>query len=112
MNSHTKVVLLCLANVVPAFVGIPPVIASLILWLIWKDDADADVADYARRRLNTGISWAIYFFVAGLLVYVFVGFILLPILTICWIIYAVLDIIRALNGDTSYRFPATIEIIK
>ncbi len=111
MNSHTKIVLTCLANFVPVFVAIFPVFGSLVCWLLWKDDADAAVADYVRQRLNTGISWTIYFSVAGLLTFVLVGWLILPILGICWLIFAVLDALRALNGDTSYRFPGTIEFV-
>lgn len=112
MTTQSKVIITCLSNILPDFISIPSVIVSLVCWLAWKNDEDPNVADYARRRLNTGISWTIYALVSILLCSVVIGFFILPVLAICWIVFVIKDVVRALNGDTSYVFPWTIEFIK
>jgi uncharacterized Tic20 family protein len=112
MNPQLKITLTSIANFLPGALSIPPVFISLICWVLWRNDEDAVVADYTRRRLNTSISWAIYFMLAILSVYVLIGLLLLPTVFICWLVFCILDLIRASQGDTSYRFPGTIEFIK
>ena len=112
MDSRTRILFICLAQFLPEFLFAIPIVAPLICWLIWKDDADPQVADYARRRLNTNISWTLWFLAAGLLCYIFVGFILIIALGIIGLIAIIKDLIRASQGDTSYIFPFTVEFIR
>ena len=112
MDSRTRILFICLAQFLPEFLIAIPIIVPLICWLIWKDDADPQVADYARRRLNTNISWTLWFLAAGLLCYIFVGFILIIALGIIGLIAIIKDLIRASQGDTSYMFPLTVEFIR
>lgn len=111
MDSKTRIMFICLAQFLPEFIIAIPVIAPLICWLIWKDDADPQVADYARRRLNTNISWTIWTIAGVLLCYVVIGFVILPIMIIVWLVAVIKDVIRASRGDTSYKFPWTVEFI-
>ena len=112
MDSRTRILFICLAQFLPEFLIATPIVAPLICWLIWKDDADPQVADCARRRLNTNISWTLWFLAAGLLCYIFVGFILIIALGIIGLIAIIKDLIRASQGDTSYIFPFTVEFIR
>ena len=112
MDSRTRILFICLAQFLPQFLIGLPIIGSLVCWLIWKDDSDPLVADYARRRLNVNISWTLWFLAAGLLCYIFVGFILIIALGIIGLIAIIKDLIRASQGDTSYMFPFTVEFIR
>lgn len=111
MDSRKRILIICLAQFLPdIFTGIP-IVAPLVCWLFWKDDADPQVADYARRRLNTSISWTIWAVITILLCSVFVGiFVAIPLL-IVGIVAIIKDVIRASKGDTSYKFPLTIQFI-
>lgn len=112
MDSKQKILFTCLCNAFGDCVTVFPCIAPLICWALWKDDADSQVADYARRRLNAAISWAIWCYGSLLLTAVLVGYISLIVLLVWGIIAIVKDIIRANSGDTSYKFPLTIQFIK
>lgn len=112
MDSRTRILFICLAQFLPEFLIGIPIIAPLVCWLIWKDDADPMVADYARRRLNTNISWTIWAIVTLLLCHVIVGFILIIPLAIIGLVAIIKDLIRASKGDTSYKYPLTVEFIR
>ena len=77
-----------------------------------RGDEDAEVADYARRRLNVAISWAIWFYISLGLCLVIIGFIPLFVLGIWWVIACVKDVCRASSEDSSYQFGLTIEFIR
>ena len=82
-----------------------------------RGDADAEVADYARRRLNVAISWTIWFYasllVCGLHVFLMLlGFMSIFVLGIWWVIACIKDLLRASSEDTSYRFGLTIPFIR
>ena len=112
MDSRKRILTICLAQFLPDMLTGIPIVAPLICWLFWKDDADPKVADYARRRLNTSISWTIWAVIAILLCSVFVGiFVAIPLLIIA-IVAIIKDVIRASKGDTSYKYPLTIQFIR
>ena len=41
-----------------------------------------------------------------------VGFVVLPVLIIVWLVCSIIDIVKASSGDTSFRFPLTIDFLK
>ncbi len=111
MDSRKRILIICLAQFLPDILTGIPIVAPLVCWLFWKDDADPQVADYARRRLNTSISWTIWAIITLLLCSVVIGaFIAIPLL-IVGIVAIIKDVIRASKGDTSYKFPLTIQFI-
>ena len=116
MKSRDKILLCSLCNALGPFllssVVSIPFLPSFICWLFMRADEDAEVADYARRRLNVAISWAIWFYISLGLCLVIIGFIPLFILGIWWVIACVKDICRACSEDSSYRFGLTIEFIR
>jgi uncharacterized protein len=61
--------------------------------------------------VNFNISWAIYAAVAALSLFVLVGFLLLPLVALAWLILVVLGAINASNGNF-HRYPLTIRLIK
>ncbi len=118
MKARDKILVCSLCNALGLFLptGIP-CLPSFICWLFMRNDADAEVADYARRRLNTSISWTIWFyaslFVCGLHVFLMLlGFMSIFVLGVWWVVACIKDLIRVSSGDSSYRFGLTIEFIR
>ena len=94
------------------FVGIPlgNIIGPLVLWLIKKDTMPF-VDDQGKEALNFQISLTIYAFIAGLTVFILIGFVLLPIVLIGGLVLIIMAAIAANEGKT-YRYPFTIRLIK
>ena len=94
------------------FIGIPfgNIIAPLIIWLIKKDEFPL-VDDQGKESLNFQISITIYGIVAGLLCFIFIGFILLPVIFVADIVLIIIATVKTNDGET-YRYPFTIRFIK
>lgn len=94
------------------FIGIPlgNILGPLVLWLIKKDE-DALVDATGKEVLNFQISAFIYGIICGLLIFVFIGVILLPILIIAVVIYTIIGAMKANEGQL-YRYPFSIRFIK
>jgi len=103
---------LCHVAALTLYIGVPfgHIIAPLIVWLIKKNDFPL-VDDQGKESLNFQISMTIYAVIAGLLMYVAIGFALLPILVIAHITLIIIAIVKTNKGE-SYRYPFTIRIIK
>ena len=78
--------------------GIGSILGPLIVWLIFR--ARSDMVDYhGKRALNFQISFFIYGLVAALSIVVLIGFLLLPIVIIVWLIWTILAAVRTSRGD-------------
>lgn len=93
------------------FVGIPfgNVIGPLVIWLLKKHESAA-VDVNGKESLNFQISMTIYTLLAGLSCFVFIGFVLLPIVLLANAILIVIASIKASNGE-AYRYPLNIRFI-
>jgi uncharacterized Tic20 family protein len=86
------------------------IIGPLILWLVKR--ADSPYLDaVGKETVNFNISWSIYAAVAALTIFVLVGFLLLPLVALAWLILVILGAINASNGKF-HRYPLTIRLIK
>lgn len=84
-------------------------VPALVVWLLKKDDNEY-LAVEAKEALNFQITVLLAQFVAGILIVILLGFLLLVII---WLINIVLCIIAAIstsNGKT-YRYPFTLRLI-
>ncbi|HEY5813966.1 MAG TPA: DUF4870 domain-containing protein, partial [Terrimicrobiaceae bacterium] len=93
------------------------VIGPLIIWLIKKQDS-AYLDSVGKRVLNFQISYSLYGFAAitlfGLLWWVVVGFVFLPVyaaIAIAWLILTILGAVKESNGET-YEFPFVIKFLQ
>ena len=78
--------------------GIGSILGPLIVWLIFR--ARSDMVDYhGKRALNFQISFFIYGLVAALSIIVLIGFLLLPVVIIVWLIWTILAAVRTSRGD-------------
>jgi uncharacterized Tic20 family protein len=85
-------------------------IVPLIMFLLKKDES-AFVREQARQSLNLQIMILIAGFVSGLLMFVIVGFILLPLVVIAAWVFQIIAAVRAYNGEC-YRRPFTVEFVR
>jgi hypothetical protein len=85
------------------------IIAPLVIYLMKKDQSPF-IAEHARESLNFQISLAIYAIVAGILVLVLVGFLLLAVIWVAGVILTIIAGVKA-SGGVSYRYPLTLRLI-
>ena len=92
------------------WLGVGCFIGPLIIWLA-KREGMPFVDDQAKEALNFNITVAIAALVCGLLMFVLVGFVLLPILGVLWLVCVILAAIKANEGER-YRYPFALRFIK
>ena len=92
------------------FWGLGCFIGPLVIWLM-KKDSMAFVADQAKEALNFNITVAIAGLVCVVLLFILVGFVLLPLLGIAWVVFTIIAAIKANEGEL-YRYPFTLRLIK
>lgn len=86
------------------------IIAPLILWLIKR--AESPLLDRAGKEvLNFQISYTIYAAVAGILCFVLIGFLVLPVVFILWVVLMVVAAVKTSNGE-EYKYPFTIRLLQ
>ncbi|HJG79377.1 MAG TPA: DUF4870 domain-containing protein [Brevibacterium senegalense] len=85
-------------------------IVPLIMFLIKKDDS-AYVREHARQSLNLQIMILIAGFASGLLMFVGIGFILLPLVVIAAWVLQIIAAVKAYNGEC-YRMPFTFAFVR
>ena len=86
------------------------VLGPLIIWQVKKDTLPF-AADQGKEALNFNITVAIAAVISGLLTFVLIGFLLLPLVGLAWLIFNVLGAIKANNGE-AYRYPFALRLIK
>lgn len=90
--------------------GIMGFFAPLVIWLIQKDK-HRFVNEHGRAAMNYQISIMIYYFVCGLLCLMFIGLVLIPILTVLHLIFSIIGAIQASKGKL-WRYPIAIAFLK
>ena len=86
------------------------IIGPLILWLIKRPESPL-LDRTGKEVLNFQISYTIYAAVAGILCFVLIGFLILPVVFILWVVLMVVAAVRTGNGE-EYRYPMTIRILQ
>ncbi len=86
------------------------VLGPLIVWQVKKDTLPF-AADQGKEALNFNITMTIAFIISALLVVVLVGFLLMPLIGLAWLVFTVLGAIKANNGE-AYRYPFALRLIK
>jgi len=81
-----------------------------LLFLILADDDDELVRENATNALNFQIVLFIATVIAAVLVFAFVGILLLPILGVIDIVFVIIGTVKASNGEI-YAYPLTPDII-
>ena len=79
-----------------------PLLGPLVIWLIKKDSPFIDY--HGREYFNFLISYTIYGIIAGLLILVGIGLLILPILGVVAVVFTIIAAVRAYEG-IEYRIP-------
>ena len=86
------------------------ILGPLIIWLIQREKS-AFVDQNGKESLNFQISVTIYGFVAFILCFIVIGFLLLPALGLFAIIMVILAAVKTNKGET-WRYPLCIRFLK
>ncbi|MEM7543227.1 MAG: DUF4870 domain-containing protein [Pseudomonadota bacterium] len=85
-------------------------IVPLVIWLLKRED-DPYIDQQGREAVNFQITMLIAAIIVVLLMFVFIGFLLAPLLGIFELVMIILGAIRA-NDGVDFRYPITIRFIK
>jgi uncharacterized Tic20 family protein len=78
--------------------------------MLTMGERSAFVRRHAVEALNFNISFLIYGLVSFLLVFVLIGFVLLPLLVVAWVVLVIVAAVKANQGE-DYRYPLTIRMV-
>jgi uncharacterized Tic20 family protein len=85
-------------------------VAPLIVLLVFGPRS-AFVRAHAVESLNFNLTWLLYGIIAVILAFVLIGFLILAILGIAYVVLVIIASVRANNGQM-YRYPATIRFVR
>ena len=85
-------------------------VAPLIVLLVFGSRS-AFVRANAVESLNFNLSWLLYGIIAVILAIVLIGFIILAVLGVAYLVLVIVASVKANNGEV-YRYPATIRFIR
>jgi uncharacterized Tic20 family protein len=95
-----------LSGIVAGFIG------PLVIWLINKDKTDKGwLIGQAKEALNFQITLVIAYIIAGVLMFVLIGMLLIPIIVIANLVLCIMAGMKANNGE-DYRYPFALRLIK
>jgi uncharacterized Tic20 family protein len=86
------------------FIGGP-----LMVWLLQKNEMPF-VDDQGKEALNFQITMTLVFCICWLLIFVMIGFLLIPLLTLLDVVLVVVATIKASRGER-YRYPFTLRLV-
>lgn len=109
---------LCHASALAGFIipGVGHIVGPLIVWL-WKRGDSAEIDAHGKESLNFQISMFIYTAVLGvvcfILMFILIGFLLIPLFAILYVADIILVIIASMKASDGqlYRYPLTIRLI-
>lgn len=79
--------------------------------MLTMGERSAFVRRHAVEALNFNISFLIYLVVSLVLVILLVGFLLIPLLAIAWVVLVIVAAVKANQGE-DYRYPLTIRMVR
>jgi uncharacterized Tic20 family protein len=85
-------------------------VAPLIILLVFGPRS-AFVRANAVESLNFNLSWLLYGIIAVILAFVLIGFLILAILGVAYVVLVIIASVQANNGQM-YRYPATIRFVR
>jgi hypothetical protein len=99
-----------LSRLADAFVFPVGIILTIVLWQTQKDKMPA-LDEHGKAATNFMISSLIYMSVSALLIFVLIGFLLVPIVWLLMVIFPIIAGIKANNGE-NWEYPLTIKFLK
>ena len=105
-NPNTWAMVCHLSALAMFVVPLGNVLGPLVVWLIKRDEMPS-VNEHGRESINFQISMTIWMAIAGVLILVFIGALILPVLFIADLILLIVAAVKANDGGF-YRYPLTI----
>lgn len=65
-----------------------------------------------KNVLNGQLSWSLYSLIGALLYFVLIGFVIVPIISLLWLIFSIVNAVKVANGRLDYVMPFTIRFLK
>jgi len=84
-------------------------IPGLLFYLLKKDDAY--LQDQAKESLNWGITFALLLIVGNILLYVLLGFLVIPAVWLCHLLFCIMGAVATSDGKP-FRVPFALRLIK
>ena len=81
-----------------------------LIVMLTKGNESAYVRRQAVESLNFQLSILIYGAVSFVLCFVLIGFLLLPIVGLMWLVFTIIGSVRSARGE-DYRYPLTIRLV-
>jgi uncharacterized protein len=107
MGNQNDTTLGLLAHLLALFSGF---IGPLIMFIVTKEQG-GKAYENSKHALNFQLSMLIYYVVSGILIFVLIGLILLPILALFNFVLVIIATVKAANGEV-YTYPLEIGFIK
>ena len=86
------------------------IIGPLIIWVIKKDESEF-ISFHGKEYFNFFISYTVYGFIGALLMFVLIGFVIVPVLGLMYFIFTFIALFKAYQGEY-YRIPLIFRFIK
>ena len=90
--------------------GLVGFIGPLIIWLIKKDQSPV-VDREGKKALNFQLTVLIAWVAGFVLCFVIIGFVLLPLVWLFWLIFTILAAVKT-NAGEDYKYPFAITFLK
>nr|WP_218877351.1 DUF4870 domain-containing protein [Nocardioides marinisabuli] len=81
-----------------------------LLVLLLKGSTSPYVRRQAVESLNFQLSMLIYVAVSFVLAFVLIGFLLLPVVGVLWLVFTIIGSVKSAEGG-EYRYPLTIRMV-
>lgn len=81
-----------------------------LLVLLLKGNESRYIRAQAVESLNFQITVLIAALVSFVLVFVLIGFVLLPLVGLWWLVFTIIGSVKSANGEL-YRYPATLRLV-
>jgi len=82
----------------------------LVYLLVRKNALSQLEKETCYEIINFNLSFIIYLFIASMLIFVIIGFLIFPVVLIAWFVLMILGFIRHLVGE-NYRYPLIIRFM-
>jgi len=98
-----------LSTLVGLIIPFGSVLGPLVVWLIKKDTMPF-AAEQGKEALNFNITVLIAFIVSAILTIVLIGFLLMLVVGLAWLVLTILAALAANKGE-AYRYPMTLRLV-
>ncbi|MEY1660892.1 DUF4870 domain-containing protein [Isoalcanivorax beigongshangi] len=99
-----------LAALIGLLIPFGTLLGPLVLWLLKKDQSPF-IDEQGKEAINFNITMLLAGIVSAVLTMVLVGFLLLAVVGIAWLVLTIVAAVKVSNGQ-SYRYPFTLRLVK